>query len=72
MYVGVLLSLLGESLFFGSWAFLLHTFAWLAFVHVNVILYNEPSLRRKFGGSYDHDRSIVRRWIPGKGCRDAR
>jgi protein-S-isoprenylcysteine O-methyltransferase Ste14 len=66
MYVGVLLFLLGEALFFGSWAFLLYTFGWLAVVHVNVILYEEPNLRRKFGGSYDHYRSAVRRWIPGK------
>jgi hypothetical protein len=26
---------------------------WLAFVHLNVIVYEEPNLRRKFGGSYD-------------------
>lgn len=66
MYVGVLLFLLGEALFFGSWAFLLYTLGWLAVVHVNVILYEEPSLRRKFGASYDHYRSAVRRWMPGK------
>jgi protein-S-isoprenylcysteine O-methyltransferase Ste14 len=66
MYVGVLLFLLGESLFFGSWGFLAYTLGWLAFVHVTVIVYEEPNLHRKFGESYDHYRSAVRRWIPGK------
>jgi protein-S-isoprenylcysteine O-methyltransferase Ste14 len=71
MYVGVLLFLLGQSLFFESSSFLLYAIAWLAFVHVNVILYEEPNLHRKFGDSYDRYRSAVRRWIPGKGYLDA-
>lgn len=71
MYVGVLLFLLGESLFFESWPFLLYTIAWLAFVHLNVIVYEEPNLQRKFGRSYDRYRSVVRRWIPGKRYREA-
>lgn len=57
MYIGVLLFLLGESLFFGSWTFLIYTMAWLAFVHINVLLYKEPNLRRKFDGSYDRCQS---------------
>jgi protein-S-isoprenylcysteine O-methyltransferase Ste14 len=66
MYVGVLLFLLGEALFFGSSRFLLYAIAWLAFVHVNVLVYEEPNLRRKFGRSYERYTSAVRRWIPGK------
>jgi protein-S-isoprenylcysteine O-methyltransferase Ste14 len=71
MYLGVLLFLLGQSLFFESLHFLLYAITWLAFVHVNVILYEEPNLRRKFGSSYDRYRSAVRRWIPGKRYLDA-
>jgi protein-S-isoprenylcysteine O-methyltransferase Ste14 len=71
MYLGVLLFLLGQSLFFESSHVLLYAIAWLAFVHVNVIVYEEPNLRRKFGRSYDRYRSAVRRWIPGKRDLDA-
>jgi protein-S-isoprenylcysteine O-methyltransferase Ste14 len=66
MYVGVLLFLLGEATFFTSWRVLAYAIAWLAFVHVNVILYEEPNLRRKFNGPYEHYRSVVHRWIPGR------
>lgn len=66
MYIGVLLFLLGESLFFASRNFLIYAVAWLIFVHVNVLLYEEPNLRRKFDGSYEHYRLRVRRWTPGR------
>jgi protein-S-isoprenylcysteine O-methyltransferase Ste14 len=69
MYVGVMLFLLGEALFFGSPRFLLYAIAWLVFVHANVLLYEEPNLRRKFGISYEHYTSAVHRWIPGKRYR---
>ena len=65
MYLGVLLFLLGEALFFRYWAFLLYTIAWLGFVHLNILLYEEPNLRRKFGTSYDRYVAAVRRWVPG-------
>jgi protein-S-isoprenylcysteine O-methyltransferase Ste14 len=42
---------------------------WLAFVHINVLVYEEPNLRRKFDGSYDAYRAHVRRWIPGRAYR---
>lgn len=66
MYLGVLLVLLGEALFFGSRDFLLYTAGWLLFVHLSVLFYEEPNLRRKFDGSYEVYRRSVRRWIPGK------
>jgi protein-S-isoprenylcysteine O-methyltransferase Ste14 len=66
MYVGVLLVLLGEALFFGSSRFLLYALVWLAFVHTVILVYEEPNLRRKFGSSYERYTSSVRRWIPGK------
>jgi len=66
MYLGVLLVLLGETWLFRSTSFLIYTAVWLAFVHVNVLLYEEPNLRRKFGTAYDDYRAHVRRWLPGK------
>jgi protein-S-isoprenylcysteine O-methyltransferase Ste14 len=65
MYLGVLFILLGESLLFRSPAFLLYALAWLAFVELNIRLYEEPNLTRKFGDSYRHYQASVRRWIPG-------
>jgi protein-S-isoprenylcysteine O-methyltransferase Ste14 len=64
MYLGVLLFLLGESLFFQYRDFLLYTLGWLVFVHLNVLFYEEPNLRRKFGSSYEHYTRAVGRWIP--------
>lgn len=69
MYVGVLLVMLGEALFFGSLPFLEYTAIWLAFVHLSVLVYEEPNLRRKFGESYEHYCASVRRWIPGRAYR---
>ena len=62
MYVGVLLVLLGEALFFGSLSFLEYTFIWFAFVHLAVLIYEEPNLRRKFG---DSSRATVRQCSGG-------
>ena len=70
MYLGVLFVLLGEALFFRSSAFLIYAMAWFAFVHVNVLVYEEPNLARKFGVSYEDYRAAVRRWIPGSRYRD--
>jgi protein-S-isoprenylcysteine O-methyltransferase Ste14 len=66
MYVGVLLILLGEASFFQSTGILLYSFGWLLFVHVNVLLYEEPNLTRRFGRSYLDYRAAVHRWIPGR------
>lgn len=71
MYVGVLLVLLGEALFFQSARFLIYTMAWLLLVHVFVVLHEEPYLTDRFGDSYRHYRSRVRRWIPGQKYRGA-
>ena len=66
MYVGVLLVLLGEALFFRSLDFLVYVLIWFAFVNVAVFVYEEPNLRRKFGDSYNRYCGSVRRWIPGR------
>lgn len=66
MYVGVLLVLIGEALFFRSRDLLVYVVAWFAVVNVAVLVYEEPNLKRKFGESYERYRSSVRRWIPGR------
>ncbi len=63
-YVGVVFIFLGHFLWFGYWALL--NYATLAFigVHLFVILYEEPTLKRKFGNSYENYLKTVPRWIP--------
>lgn len=64
MYVGILAMILGHFLWFGYWNLLLYAFfVFLAF-HAFVTFYEEPTLRRKFGASYDEYCRRVPRWIP--------
>lgn len=65
MYLGVLLVLMGEVLFFESGALLLYVVLWFSFVHLFVVLYEEPALRRRFEGSYQQYCRAVHRWVPG-------
>jgi len=64
MYVGVLLILIGEILFLESRTLVLYAIGWFAFIHLNVLVHEEPVLRHKFGESYARYCSAVRRWIP--------
>jgi protein-S-isoprenylcysteine O-methyltransferase Ste14 len=64
MYLGVLILLLGETAFFKSMALLQYTVAWLIIVNLFVVLYEEPSLRRRFGDSYERYFRSVHRWLP--------
>jgi len=66
MYLGVLLFLLGESLFLQYRNLFFYAISWLLFVHLNVLFYEEPNLRRKFGDSYERYTAAVRRWVPGR------
>ncbi len=66
MYVGLLLALAGEALLFPQIArgLLLEAAAFWAGATLFVLLFEEPVLRRTFGGEYDNYRARVRRWIP--------
>ena len=63
-YVGVLWIVLGQGLLFGDGRlFAYGVLLWLG-VHVFVIGYEEPTLRRSFGSEYEVFRRNVPRWIP--------
>ena len=64
IYVSVILILLGHFLWFGYWSLLVY--AGLGFVgtHLFVTVYEEPSLRKRFGGAYEDYLSKVPRWFP--------
>ena len=64
MYLGVLLLLLGEVAFFRSTALLQYTLIWFFLVNLIVLFYEEPSLRNRFGDSYERYRRSANRWLP--------
>jgi protein-S-isoprenylcysteine O-methyltransferase Ste14 len=64
MYVGGLLVLFGQALFFRSSSLLLYALAWWLAVHLFIVLYEEPHLRAVFGADYENYRTAVPRWIP--------
>ena len=64
IYVGVLCVFLGEAWLFESPALLLYTVAAFVLFHLFVLLYEEPTLERKFGDRYRRYRASVPRWLP--------
>jgi protein-S-isoprenylcysteine O-methyltransferase Ste14 len=64
MYIGVLLVIVGWSVFFRSWPLLLYAVAVGLLFHLFVRLVEEPILRKKFGESYLSYCRRVRRWLP--------
>ena len=63
MYVGVILILIGEAIFFQSGELWMYTL--LVFIGFNmfIILVEEPRLKRDFGEEYKSYCEKVRRWI---------
>jgi protein-S-isoprenylcysteine O-methyltransferase Ste14 len=64
MYVGVVLTILGQALWLGSVTLLAYAaVVWAAFF-VFVLAYEEPALARQFGAEYEAYRAAVPRWLP--------
>ncbi|HTV57768.1 MAG TPA: isoprenylcysteine carboxylmethyltransferase family protein [Verrucomicrobiae bacterium] len=64
MYVAVVSLILGQGLFFGSERLVAYgCVVWLA-MHMFVVLYEEPKLRRTFGEEYEAFCVQVPRWVP--------
>jgi len=64
MYLGALLVLFGVGVLLRSPAALAVAVGFFALAHLFVLLYEEPTLERRFGASYRRYRSEVRRWLP--------
>lgn len=64
MYLSVTTIVLGELLLTQSLGLLTCWVIWFAGVNLFVIGYEEPTLRRQFGASYDQYTQSVRRWTP--------
>jgi protein-S-isoprenylcysteine O-methyltransferase Ste14 len=64
MYIGVFGVILGEAAAFHSLRLFAYTALLCVAVELFVVLYEEPTLRRQFGESYEQYRRTVPRWIP--------
>ncbi|HSJ86122.1 MAG TPA: isoprenylcysteine carboxylmethyltransferase family protein [Anaerolineales bacterium] len=64
MYVGILLILIGHFLWYGFWLLLVYAAFTFLMTHLFVTLYEEPTLRSKFGSTYEEYLKEVPRWIP--------
>ena len=67
MYWGTFLILLGQWALFAApgWGAIRYIAVFVVLVHLFVVLYEEPALRRQFGDEYEEYRRNVPRWIPG-------
>jgi len=53
MYLGAMLALLGGALFYASYLALAYAAFFLGCLHLLVVYYEEPALRRAFGADYE-------------------
>src|SRR5579864_1978716 len=65
IYIAAVMVLLGEAWLFMSLALLVYAMFAAVGCHLFVVLYEEPTLRRRFGAEYELYGRKVRRWIPG-------
>jgi protein-S-isoprenylcysteine O-methyltransferase Ste14 len=63
MYVGVVTMIAGEAVFFESGNILLYSLVVSLAFHLRVIYYEEPTLRKLFGQSYEEYCRSVPRWF---------
>lgn len=64
MYLGGFTLLVGWALYLRSLSILLMSGILVLLVHCLVVFYEEPALKRKFGGAYDNYLAAVGRWLP--------
>lgn len=64
MYVFVLLAIIGAAIFFENAVLLVYAALVFTFFHLWVVMYEEPTLHRKFGTAYARYCAAVARWLP--------
>ena len=64
MYIGGLMLLIGFGFYERSISILFLALLLFLLVHLLVLFYEEPTLARTFGSSYQEYRRVVPRWIP--------
>lgn len=64
MYLGALIIVAGLGLLLRSFSIILLSSAMSVLFHLFVVLYEEPTLKRRFGEAYERYCAGVPRWIP--------
>jgi len=64
MYVGALMMVSGQALWFASYSVLVYAGCLAVAFDLFIRVYEEPTLRRTYGPQYDEYRRHVRRWWP--------
>ena len=64
MYVGALLIILAEAVYFRSAWLGLYAFGIWAALHIALVIFEEPQLKKRFGADYEQYLTTVPRWIP--------
>jgi protein-S-isoprenylcysteine O-methyltransferase Ste14 len=64
MYLGALILLVGFGLWHSSLPMVLLAFPAFGVAHLFVVLYEEPTLRRRFARPYGEYLALVNRWVP--------
>lgn len=63
MYIGVMLILAGEAIFFEQGRFWFYVIGVALLFNLFIIFVEEPRLKRDFGAAYEAYRKKVRRWV---------
>ena len=64
MYVGALLIILAEAVYFRSAWLVLYALGLWAALHIALVVFEEPQLKKRFGAYYEQYLKTVPRWIP--------
>lgn len=64
MYVAVLTAVLGQAMFFKNSGLLIYLAILFCGFHLFITAYEEPTLRKKYGASYETFCNTVPRWLP--------
>lgn len=64
IYLAVAAIIFGQGLYLGSVALLIYGVCFLVIVHLFVLGYEEPTLRKTFGAEYERFCANVNRWLP--------
>ena len=64
IYVFIIIVLVGEAILLQNSALVIYTALAILFLHLWVVFYEEPTLRKRFGKSYEVYCASVSRWFP--------
>lgn len=64
MYVGAILIVLAEAVYFYYAWLVLYALGLWAILHIALVVFEEPQLKKRFGADYEQYLKTVPRWIP--------